>query len=102
VLRARVQTLNSHDIELLWASSVDKHESLVRVVYDTVAELASSLSAPHLEALYKRISTLPLDKARALPRAAPYRSPEPPPRCSTMTFPSSSSRTSPPTPLATR
>jgi len=46
--------LRAADIEALWASAVDKHESYTRVVYDLLASLADFLPSSLLGLVYKR------------------------------------------------
>ncbi len=46
-------------LDLLWTAAAGKHEGLVRIVYDTIAELATCLNEEHLNAVYKQITTKP-------------------------------------------
>lgn len=46
--------LQAADIEALWASAVEKHESYTRVVYDLLASLADFLPSSLLGLVYKR------------------------------------------------
>lgn len=55
-------SLTVSHINLLWSSATEKHEELVRIVYDTLADVAQSLSDNQLEALYERIKEKPLSE----------------------------------------
>lgn len=53
-------SLTVNHINLLWSNATEKHEELVRIVYDTLADVAQSLSETQLDALYDRIKEKPL------------------------------------------
>lgn len=57
---AQHDSLTVEHIDLLWSLATAKHEDLVRIVYDTLADLAQALSEEHLDALYNRITERPL------------------------------------------
>jgi len=56
---AQHNALKVEHVELLWASSIGKHEGLVRIVYDTLADLAQELNDEHLNALFQRLLAIP-------------------------------------------
>jgi len=60
------QALSTDHLDVLWTSSIGKHEAIVRVVYDTIADLASDLSSKHLDFLFTRIQAIPLPEYRDL------------------------------------
>lgn len=63
---ARHNALENSQLELLWSSSIGKHEAQVRVAFATIAELAPELTEKHLDALYARIAALPLSQYNEL------------------------------------
>ena len=46
--------LQPHHVTLLWSAGVGKAESVVRIVYDTLADLSQELSEEHADALFAR------------------------------------------------
>lgn len=52
-------SLSVEHLNLLWGCASGKHEGLVRIVYDTLADLAQALKSEHLDALYTRIAEKP-------------------------------------------
>lgn len=57
---AKHDALRGEDLDLLWQSSIGKHETLVRVVYDTIADITHELSEEHLDLLFSRIQAVDL------------------------------------------
>lgn len=56
---AQMKRLDNTHLDLLWNSAIGKHEALVRIVYDTIAELAQELTEEQLDVLYKRMCSTP-------------------------------------------
>ena len=52
--------LNKEDLEKLWESTIDKHESYVRTVYDVVTSLASVLPKTLLDLVYSKLKEIDL------------------------------------------
>lgn len=50
--------ITGEDLEALWDSMVDKHESYVRTIYELLGSVASWLSRDLLELVYERLQTL--------------------------------------------
>jgi hypothetical protein len=60
---AQHDSLSSAQLALLWSSSTGgKHETLVRVVYDSVADIAQDLPVSHLDTLFAQIANMPLNQ----------------------------------------
>ncbi len=59
---AQNKALSKEALDLLWTAGIGKHEALVRVVYDALAEIASELPEAQLESLFARIKEIPLNQ----------------------------------------
>lgn len=53
---AKHKKLSVAHIEMLWSTTASKQETLVRIVYDTIGDLAQALSEEQNDALYARMS----------------------------------------------
>lgn len=54
--------LQQPELEMLWNSSLSKHEAELRVIYQIFAEFATMLSDDHLNFFFTQMTKIPADK----------------------------------------